>query len=293
MKHDARMTPLRVFHAFTCHVSFHRGSRHNCIAVSETLTPTLSIPAVPRPVTRQARRRAWAEAGVQVWWKSALVVLLVCAYVAYIHIEEATTQRRLFQKGVVVDARAVKVLGVTAKDNARYGSQRDQTIPVEFETILPDGRLVTLEGYLPPGPGWIKVNQEMKLRVDPDDLTNWAEVSDILPWWRVLAVPLFLMLPIALILLAIAWWRRRRVLKVWEQGIAGEAVAVEVRHSAISPLSRVVRFTLAEGEDKRVFTTLFSNRSGIPARGDSFAVVYPYDQPGRAIAVQNYIEPAG
>ncbi|MEO6437090.1 MAG: hypothetical protein ABIP55_15205 [Tepidisphaeraceae bacterium] len=260
--------------------------------MTQTLEPRLVIPPVPRPASPRAARRSWGEARVQGWWKLALLVLLITAFVAYNQAGEAIKQRRLAEKGVLVDAKAVKVMGVTEKDNPRYGGIRDQSIPVELETILPDGRIATLTGYLPPGEGWIKVNQELKVRVDPNDLTNWAEVGDILPWWRVFTIPLFLMLPVALVLLGLAWWRRQRVLRTWSQGLRARAVVVGLRHSATAPLSRIIRFTLAEGEDRRVFIALFPNKAGIPAKGDAFTLIYPYGRPDHGIVAELYVEDA-
>jgi hypothetical protein len=248
------------------------------------------IPDPPRPLTRRAARRAWAEPGVQFWWKSAIVVVLISGYVAWYHVAAALKQRYLVDHGVVVDAKAVKVLGVTEKDNARYGAQRDQSIPVEFEVIMPDGQLVTLKGYLPQGEGWIKVNQEMKLRVDPNDLTHWAEMTDLEPWWRVLAIPLFFMLPVALVLLTIAQWRRLATLRTWQHGDAATGIVVDLKHSATSPLSRLVRFTLADGDDKRVFVTLYPTRAA-PAPGEAITLVHPPGRPDKAIAAELYNDP--
>ena len=225
-----------------------------------------------------------------VWWKLAVAVLIVAVYVGYMQSGEAVKHRRLVRTGVVVDARAVKVQGVTETQNARFGVLRDQTVPVEFEARLPDGREILLSGYLPRGEGRIENNQEMKLRVDPDDPTHWGEMTDVDPWWRVLAVPLLLLLPIVLALLAVASWRRGRVLKAWRDGTAGQAVVLETRQSATAPMSRVLRFTLADSSDRRVFSLLFPNRAGVPAKGETFPIVYPPSRPDRAIAASLYTD---
>lgn len=258
--------------------------------MTQTFSPPVSIPAAPRPVTARGRRRAWGEAGVAVWWKLALAVLVVAIYVGYMQSGEALKHRRLMRTGVVVDARAVKVQGVTPEQNARFGVMRDQTVPVEFQARLPDGREVLLSGYLPRGEGRIEVNQEMQLRVDPGDWTNWGEVIDVDPWWRVLALPLLLLLPIVLLLLALAYWRRGQVLKAWRDGTSGEAVVLETRQSATAPMSRVLRFTLADSTDRRVFSLLFPNRGGVPAKGETFPIVYPPNRPDRAIAASLYTD---
>ena len=59
-------------------------------------------------------------------------MLVIAIYLAAWHTSEELKLRRLLTNGIEVTATAVRVKGVTASDNPRYGVQRDQTIPVEF-----------------------------------------------------------------------------------------------------------------------------------------------------------------
>src|SRR5690349_18498554 len=82
--------------------------------VTQTLTRTISLPAVPRRVTPRANRRSWGEGHVRFWWTSAVAVLLVAAYIAASGIREELKLRRLLRDGVDVTATAYRVKGVTA-----------------------------------------------------------------------------------------------------------------------------------------------------------------------------------
>jgi hypothetical protein len=261
--------------------------------VTQTLphSPPLALPPVPRRVTPRAARRSWGEGHERVWWTSALAVLLVAAYIAASGIREELKLRRLLRDGVDVVATAYRVKGVTASDNPHFGVQRDQTIPVDFRATLPDGREVEMHGYLPVADKWIKVNDKVRLRVDPGDPDNFTETADPRSWWHVTGVALFIVLPIAAILLAVAEWRRRAMLKVWRTGQVAEGVVVDVRHPAAAPRSRVVRYTVSGSRDRRVFKMLYPIRAGIPVTGQPLNLLMLPDRPQDAIVAELYAEP--
>jgi hypothetical protein len=263
------------------------------LLVTQTLTDQtdqLGLPPVPRPVTRRAARRAWGEARVRFWWTSALAVLLVAAYIAAGGIREALKLRRVVRDGVDVTATAWRVQGVTASDNANFGVQRDQSVPVDFRATLPDGRTIEFGGYLPAANKWIKVNQKVKLRVDPDDPSNWTEQANPRSWWHVTGIALFIVLPIAAVLLGIALWRRRAVLDVWRRGEPAEGIVLDVRNPAAAPRSRVVHFSLADGRDRRVFKMLYPLRAGLPHKGQALNLLTLPDRPQGAIVADLYTE---
>jgi hypothetical protein len=242
-------------------------------------------------LNRRITRRSWAESKVRFWWASALVVGVVMLIVAYTQGAREMHHRRLVENGVEVNAIAVKVQGVTAAINKNFQVMRDQTIPVEFSVLLPpDEKPETLTGYLEPAEGSIRVNERIKLRVDPSDL-SWTDVLEVKPWSQVLAVPLFLLLPIILILLGIAELRRRMVLAVWRDGARGHGVIVDVRHTAAAPRSRVVHFTFADGRDRRVFTALWPTSEGLPQKGQELTLIYPSERPQDAIIADLYTRP--
>ena len=251
----------------------------------------LPLPSTPRPVTRLITRRSWGEAPVRFWWGSALIVVLVAAFVTVGLVRQELKHRRLIETGEIVNATADKVAGVTKGQNPNFSVQRDQTIPVEFSAVMPDGKLVKFGGYLEPTDGRIRVGQILKLRVDPKDPTNWSEDVTERAWSHVLSVPLFMMLPVAVMLLAVAELRRRQVLAVWRHGIRTPGVVVGVRHSAAAPRSRIVQFTLADGRDRRILKALYPIHAGIPNKGHPLTLLVPQDRPQAAIVADLYVRP--
>jgi hypothetical protein len=259
--------------------------------VTSSAPPKLHLPATPRPVTRAVNRRSWRELRVQAWWKSAVVVGLITAVVTAGYIREAAKRHRLLATGIMLDGILNRVEGVSARENPNWKVMRDHSVPVEVGVVLPDGRLATLEGTLPAAQGFLAVNGKIKVRVEPDDISNWGESVQLLQWWEVVAVPLLFMVPVVLIALAIAEVQRRRVIAVWRNGIRAEGVVVDVKQIAMAPRSRLVRFTLVDGPDRRIITSLYPPGSTPPAPGDALNLIYPIDRPQHAIVADLYVRP--
>ena len=245
------------------------------------------IPTTPRKVTRTAARRAWAERPVQIWWKSAMVIGIVALIVGVHAAWTAFSQRRLLQTGAQVKATITKVKETTRRG---YAQPRDASMPVRLEWTMPGGEPVVVNTILPPGPGYAVVGEALALRVDPKNTRVWTEEGEILAWWRVLTIPLIMMLPIAVLLLALALLQRMRVLRVWRDGKLCEAIVVDTKNVSTAPRSRLVRYTLATGPDKRIFTMLFPVRAGVPSEGSMFSVIALPDVPNRALAAQLYVD---
>jgi hypothetical protein len=93
------------------------------------------------------------------------------------------------------------------------------------------------------------------------------------------------------IILAIAGWRRRGVLRTWRDGIRAAGVVVDIKHSAAAPRSRLVRFTFAEGPDRRVLTALYPAGAALPRPGDPLVLLVPLDRPDDAIVADLYARP--
>jgi hypothetical protein len=253
-----------------------------------TEPPPPTLPEAPRRITRRASRRAWGEAPVRFWWKCAIVVAVVTIYISVYHIHNALRERKLRHEGVPIVATIVEVNGTP---RANFAVLRDDNVRVKVSGVLPDGRkLENVPLVLPPAESYAKVGEPLKLVVDPADPEHrWAEASEeILPWWRVLAVTLFLLLPVILILLALAEWRRRQMLAVWRDGREVDAVVVSSKHSATAPMSRMLYFTIVNGFDKRIFKTLYPTRAGLPRPGDVLHMVALHDRPQRAIVAELY-----
>lgn len=259
--------------------------------MTATATTHVTLPLAPRSITPTARKQAWHEMGVQMWWKSAMVIAAIGIAVAFIEVQKALKERALMESGIILEGKLDKVGGVGPKDNPNWKMLRDQGIPVEVSVIMPDGELAVLKGELPAAPGYLAVNGDLTVRVDPDNILNWTEAKEILPWWQVVALPLMFMFPVVALFLLIAFLLRKRKLKIWRTGVLGEGVVIDVRHTGVAPRSRIVRFTHTNGQDKRILKLLYPMRAGIPQSGDVLNLLHPVDRPWEVIVPELYIQP--
>src|SRR5689334_20406124 len=117
----------------------------------------LTLPATPRPLNRHVVRRSWGEGKVRFWWMSALVIVLVAAFVGSGQVQQELKHRHLIDHGVLVKATAFEVAGVTEHQNRNFSVMRDQKILVKFNAVMPDAKLVEFGGYLEPSDGRIRV----------------------------------------------------------------------------------------------------------------------------------------
>jgi hypothetical protein len=253
--------------------------------MTQVLPYKSAVPAVPREVTRRAARRAWAELPVQLWWKSALLVLIITGVVAADVAADALHHRRLIRTGTPVQA---KLIEVAQTSRAGFAVIRTDTVPVKLQWTNPtDGKTQTVTAVLPPGPGYAKVNELLDIRVSPDDPADWIEATGENPWARMWIT--FMLVPVAVLLFALSWWQRRRVLEVWRNGKRADGIVVSCTHAAMSPASRICRFTYADGRDRRVFKLLYPSRRGVPKKGDTLPLVALQDAPHRAVAAELYV----
>ena len=225
---------------------------------------------------------------MQIWWKCAIIVAIVMIYVTAFQIYTRWTERKLQDTGILVNARIVQ-LEDRKVGTGTYHPQRDNDLYVKLEGF-PDGK--TREGTLKKADGFAELGGHVQLRVDPKDQDHWVEVRpDAGIKAELMAV--FLLLPVIVLLLAIARWRRQAVLKVWRLGDVETGVIVDSRHSSMAPRSRTCRYTLANPRDPRVFTMLHPNSHGLLREGDALAMIALPGQPERAIVADLYMDLSG
>ena len=245
-----------------------------------------TIPSSPRLLSRAARKRAWCEAPVRVWTILALGVAVVTLYLAGTLVMGGLQQRRLIESGEKVTATIVQLNG-TNVPRTRASRRENPLAVVRFTPA--SGATQRIEMSLSPGePNEVHVGETIQLRVDPSDLEHPTDRSEARPWLSELAVPLMLA-PLVALTGLITLMKRRSVLNVWRDGQEHPAVVVETKQSAIAPRSKVVRFALRDGEDRRVFNLLYPLSRGTMQKGDEFWVVCPQDNPARAIAADLYV----
>ena len=230
-----------------------------------------SLPPPPREVTRTASRRAWGDIHVRFWWLSAIGVGLVIAYFSMIQINRGLYDREIIRNGIPVDT-VIKKAGEA--DIHGHSVLRSGDVPVTLVGKI-DGEERTFIGKVGPGPGYLKVGNPLTIRVHRGDPNQWTAEQQVKPWTRELAVSL-MFLPLIAGLLVGALVVRRRLLRVWRNGIPVEGKVVDLRHSAWAPLSRVVRYSILDSHDRRIFNALTPTKSA-PAKGDTIQLLAPPD----------------
>lgn len=241
-------------------------------------------PPPPRPVTPRARRRAWAEGSVRLWWMSAIVIGLIASYLAVTQLADALANRRLIEQGHLVEATVVEL------DQTRSTMTRPMDRNFSREVVLqytpPGGVEQEVRGRLDARPGeTVQVGQTMKIRVDPANPRRWTDRSRAKAWLAEMT-SVALLVPLVAALLVVALLRRAAILRVWREEPASEAVVVDTAHSAMAPRSRALRLTIKG--DTRVFSTLYPLRAGVPAVGETLWVVAPPGKPQKAVVAGLY-----
>jgi hypothetical protein len=221
---------------------------------------------------------------VRVWIILTLAVAFVSAYFTITRVQEALTERWLFDHGVDVKA-TYTLVNYNPGPNTH---PRNESLPASIKFKL-NGTEYTREIQLEPKPGaFAVVGKDIDIKVDPNNPDRFAETKELPPWSHELAV-IAVLIPILVIVVILVLLKRRGVLRVWRDAPLAEATIVELRHTPVAPLSSVVRFTLADGPDKRIWTTLMPS-SAKPEIGQRIWLICPAENPGRAIVAKLYIE---
>ncbi len=234
-----------------------------------------SIPAPPRPLTAKARRRSWVEGPVRVWLILAILVGVVTIFFATDQTLSALQLRRLIDHGTVVNAKVSDM-------------SRGAWFQLEYEV---DGKTITSEQT----PMMLKRQEELQrgqtvpIRVDPDNPKNWTDRTraELEPIHRDLVAAVVLV-PLFALTVLMVFVKRRQVLRVWRDAPLVQAIVVETKQSSMSPLSRVVRFTMASGTSTRIWSTLIPARAGVPEKDEVIELVCPPANPDFAIVAKLY-----
>jgi hypothetical protein len=249
-----------------------------------------NLPPTPRPLTATARRRSWAEMPVRIWCVLAVAMAVVAVYVTIDKVISSESERQLILNGIAVDAVAVQVNGTT---NPEAAFHRNETLPAKVHYLVPGEETAaavpgTLSIVGEPG-AVIHPGDHLPLRIDPADRNHWTDRTQPRSWFVELSV-VILLLPLLLVLLAIASLQRARILRIWREGDVAEATVVEIRQTAIAPLSRLLRFSMNDGSTSRLSSVLVPTRAGVPARGETISLVMPRGVPQRAVMGKLYVE---
>jgi uncharacterized protein DUF3592 len=221
---------------------------------------------------------------VRVWMILSIIVLLATIYFTAKQINSAMATRRLILHGAPVIAQVDSANGV--KDIGRRYDRRDRNV-CDLTYTGPDGVKRTVQGQLSPQVGMLTIGQTIELRVDPNDPTIWTDALEPPPWRTELSAVIVLV-PLLAFSFLMMFWRRAQALSVWRKGEPATGIVVDSKQSAVAPRSRVVRFALADGNDRRVFQVLYPTSAGEPAKGDELLLLAPPKKPARAIVAALY-----
>ena len=244
------------------------------------------LPPPPRAITTRARRRAWGEAPVRVWGILTFLVAVSLLLLAAQNISEGLTERRLISDGKPVTATLKEVNGDGDPRHAvkMQGESGDRIVKVDYPGAPPDAEPRQLESMSSNG---LRPGDAVHIRVDPNDLSMWTDATEPQPWLARLAI-VWMLLPALLLAIIMLLIRRRQILRIWREGQETYGTVIELRQSPIAPRSRVVRFTLGDPDDRRIFSTLFPNRAGEINKGDELLLLTLESNPSRAIVAELY-----
>jgi hypothetical protein len=252
--------------------------------LNEFAEPNIASPPPPPPraISKNARRRSWAEPRVRSWWMMAAVLFLIALWFVGVRVYASSKDYWLIKHGVRVEADVIDVAGNPLKKIY----EPELNLPFHMTWRMPDGKTHTVNERLKAqrqalGPG-IKV----PLYVDPGNPDHWTDRLEI-SWMEDTLIGL-LLLPTVVLLVGIAVFNRFKILQAWQNGHAIQASIVEVKQAASAPRSRVVRMVLRNYHDQRIFTTLAPTPRANYQQGDVVWVIIPSTTPRWAILAELY-----
>ena len=132
--------------------------------------------------------------------------------------------------------------------------------PVELEFTF-QGQRQYVKGYIEgrDPEQYIVTKSTLPIFVDPQDPGHWTGRQAPVPIMAALASAVAV-LGAGLLVLVVGAFVRRPVLRTWRLGRTAGAVVLNKHQAALAPRSWALRCTLADGEDKRVFTVYVPGR---------------------------------
>ncbi len=236
-------------------------------------------PPPPRPITPAASRRSWNEPVIRFWLLATLALLGIGGWYLTEQVLASRDEQRLISTGARVTARIVEANG-DSHAMAPVGS----VFTLEFNLR---GQETTVYGTLATQAFPIRPGTTIQLHVDPNDPGNWTDRQQPDPLGRRLIAGAVI-IPAALITAIVAFFLRRRLLRVWRDGDAALFSVVETRYSALAPLSHTVRCVSALGRNPTVVTVYLPNRFPRPQTGEVLWLIHPPGKAKSAIAARAF-----
>lgn len=254
----------------------------------EVVIPNEPAPA-PRAVTSRVRRHAWFEASVRQWWLAAMLLLLAVGYFAYQQYREASQEAWLREKGTRIEAIVWRVEDhVPGRPLRPTDLMRLEVNDPEQLQKLTDPKPFTLQATAPGAKGVLTTGEPLTILVDPASPTSvWTSRLEPVPLLPRLTIA-FMILPFALVVSVVAIWMHRRIINVWINGQAHEAVVMDTRQTATAPMSWLVHCAYRSLPERRLMKIFLPHSVGRPANGQIIWVIAPEANPLQAIAAASY-----
>lgn len=232
-------------------------------------------PPPPRPLTKQARRRALAEPHVRFWWLAGLALVAIALYLLIYAVVIWSREAYLIRNGQVVQAY------ITIADGDPYPHRKAPESQVEM-TFTVNGHEYDVVGVLEGRTEPVSAKEYVPIRVDPSDPQHWTYRTTPAPLRSQLIAPI-VVAPFAIAALIVAAVLRRKVLRTWRQGEAAPYVISDRRHTAIAPRSHTIRCVAADGRDKRLVTVYVPLKKTEARPGDVLWLIHPSGKPTAAV----------
>jgi hypothetical protein len=222
---------------------------------------------------------------VRVWTILSILIAVALASLAVQNISAGLTDRKLVNQGTKTVATIVEINGQTEGRAVNFnGTVEDRTVKLAFAGAPADIRNRALEN---PKNDRRRPGDHIEIRFDPSNPDNWTDRTEPQPWAQHLAIVLML-LPALVVAVAMLLLRRSQVLALWRDGAPTTGTVIDSRQSAIAPRSRVIRFTLAGSESRRILQTFWPQHAGPIDKDDELLMLVPPTGKSRAIVAELY-----
>ena len=238
-------------------------------------------PDAPRPVTAHARRRSWGEPGVRAWVVVAVIVLgaaigvLSGQFLSWYH------DTRLRRTGDLID---VYLIGpeMDSKKGEKVAPGGYAYLRIKYQ-----GKERVVHGRLPALDKDVHMYEDgttLPMRINPQDADDWT-LRVVVPPLSQELIGAFILMPLGVVAAVMAFAMRKRILRVWREGVAREVVVLGAKNTALAPRSQILRCANVRGSDKTLFNVLVSKQAALAMHDTLWVVSLPHSlQPALPVA---------
>lgn len=228
-------------------------------------------PQPPRELTPQAAGRVWLSRGVRVFSTATIAFMLLALALFIAAFFQWYHDTDLVRNGQQITANVHKIFANHTITQEGQGAESTHQMQFKFEH---EGREVIVRGYLIGRTGFVKIGDEVALRIDPSDPKRWTsalEAESILG--RMIGV--YVAMPIVIVLVICTMVARWRAVSLWKHGQAVPALVEKVKQSVIAPGCDLVACSLIDDKDRRLRSVLMPRSKVELQPGDELWLIVP------------------